>query len=576
MNRILATLMCCVLVMAFGVAAATAEKRVALVIGNSNYQNAPPLKNPLNDAEAVAKLLSRLGFDVVKGIDLTDRDFARTISTFAKRLDKGADAALFFYAGHGLQVKGKNYLVPVDAELASEASLDFETVRLQTILSLMERTRRTNLVFLDACRNNPMARNLARNMGTRSAAIGRGLARVETGVGTLIAYSTQPGNVALDGEGFHSPFAKALLKHTEQPGLEIEGLMRKVRQDVITETNGAQVPWNHSSLTRTFVFRPKAKTAAVSSPKPVPVTPALPTTPQFDTRALDLAFWTSIQNSSNIALFKEYLRQYPEGQFKVIANARIKTLTAQKAAKGAASTPEPARAAEPEKAPEPVKTARLQDEPAEPEAKTPDKRQLTLTLQRELKRVGCDPGVADGIWGRKGRLALSNFARYAKLNVPGSDPSEEIIDMVRSKKSRICPIVCRAGQELKNGRCVATQLAKAGTATPERSGSYDGTYQIRAKRTIVKNKIACLSSYKMTLVVRNGRATHKIPWGHTLSARARASRLYISSIREASGGGWSGALGLATRTGAKTSGYLKWTGDSSRKCEYRMIVVRTK
>ena len=572
-KKILATLMCCVLVMALGIATALAEKRVALVIGNSNYQNAPPLKNPLNDAEAVAKLLTRLGFDVVKGIDLTDRDFARTISTFAKRLDQGADAALFFYAGHGLQVKGKNYLVPVDAELASEASLDFETVRLQTILSLMERTRRTNLVFLDACRNNPMARNLARNMGTRSAAIGRGLARVETGVGTLIAYSTQPGNVALDGEGFHSPFAKALLKHSEKPGLEIEGLMRQVRQDVITETNGAQVPWNHSSLTRTFVFRPKAKTAAVSPPKPAP---ALPVTPQFDTRALDLAFWTSIQNSNNIALFEEYLRQYPEGQFKVIANARIKTLSAHKAATAPASTPDPARTAEPEKAPEPVKTARLQDEPAEPELKSPDKRQLTLTLQRELKRVGCDPGVADGVWGRKGRRALSNFARYAKLNVPGSDPSEEIIGMVRSKKSRTCPIVCRTGQELKNGRCVATQLAKVETAKPEPSGSYDGTYQIRAKRTAVQNKIACLSSYKMTLVVKNGRASHKIPWGHTLNARARSNRLYISSIREASGGGWSGALGLATRTGAKTSGFLKWTGDSSRRCEYRMIVVRTK
>ncbi len=558
---------------------AVAAKRVALIVGNSSYQHAAALKNPVNDAEAVAETLARLDFEIVKGIDLSHRDFAKTISKFAQKLSKGVDVALFFYGGHGLQLNGQNYLVPVDAELSSETSLEFEAVRLQTILTLMERSQSTNLVFLDACRDNPLARNLARTMGTRSVSLGRGLARVETGVGTLIAYSTQPGNVALDGDGVHSPFAKAFLKHAEAPGVEIEGLMRKVRQDVISDTNGAQVPWNHSSLTRKFVFNPAKKVAKVEPKKPAP-TPTQsatsggknPVTLQFDSRALDLAFWTAIQNSKNISLFEEYLRRYPEGQFAFVAKVRIDELKAEKKETKAPATPPVPAAPVKQKEPEPPQKIAKVDEltrtaPAVPAKPPVDRRTLTISLQRELNRVGCNAGVVDGVWGRTGKKALANFAKYAKVQLPGTDPSEDVISAVRTKKGKVCPLSCGAGQELKDNICVAK------ADSPGTLGSFDGTYLIQATRTKKKNKFACLKTYSMTLVVKGGRAAHKLPFGHLLVARAKGNRLFFSSKREATGGGWSGALTLSNNRGGRTSGYLKWGGDG-KICNFRVAVTR--
>ena len=256
---------------------ALAAKRVALVIGNAAYEQIPALRNPKNDAEAVAATLGRLGFEVVKGIDLNHETFAQTVRDFSRDLS-GADAAVLFYAGHGLRVNDRNYLAPIDAKLESEADLDFEMVQLETILTQMEREPRINIVLLDACRDNPLARNLARSMGTRSAAIGRGLARVETGIGTLIAFAAQPDNVALDGEGEHSPFTAALLQHMETPGLDIAVLMREVRQEVIAATSGKQVPWDHSSLTTNFEFNPAgaAATAGTASPVQTPTPPVAP------------------------------------------------------------------------------------------------------------------------------------------------------------------------------------------------------------------------------------------------------------------------------------------------------------
>src|SRR5262249_10208564 len=159
-----------------------------------------------------------------------------------------ADVALVFYAGHGLQVNGRNYLVPVDGKLDKESDLLFQAVPLDVIQGLMEQSQRTNIMILDACRDNPLARNLARSMGTRSAGIGRGLGQTQAGIGTLIVYATQPGNVALDGEGKDSPFTTALLAHLETPGLEVRQVFTRVRQSVIQSTKGKQVPWDSSSL----------------------------------------------------------------------------------------------------------------------------------------------------------------------------------------------------------------------------------------------------------------------------------------------------------------------------------------
>lgn len=251
----------CYLFLAFP---AAAEKRVALVVGNSAYVNANPLPNPVHDAGEMAKALTEAGFEVIVGQDLDKSGFDGKIRDFARALD-GADVALFFYAGHGLQVGGRNFLVPIDASMQKERDLDFEGISVDFVLKQMEidRENKTNVVFLDACRDNPLARNLARSMGTRSVSIGKGLAQVETGVGTFIAYSTQPGNVALDGDGANSPFTTALAKGVRVPGRNLTAVMVDVRRDVLAVTQGKQVPWDHSSLTGDFFFQLAAAPGAI-------------------------------------------------------------------------------------------------------------------------------------------------------------------------------------------------------------------------------------------------------------------------------------------------------------------------
>jgi uncharacterized caspase-like protein len=239
---------------------AAAEKRVALVVGNSTYAQVGTLANPANDANDISSALKSAGFEVILGLNVDKREFDSKVRNFADILED-ADVAIFFYAGHGLQVAGRNYLIPVDARLQSERDLDFDSVNLDFILKQMElgRADKTNIVFLDACRDNPFTRNLARSMGTRSASIGKGLAQVDTGVGTFIAYSTQPGNVALDGTGRNSPFTAALAKHVLEPDHNLTSVMIQVRKDVLAATGGKQVPWDHSALTGEFYFQ---KTAA--------------------------------------------------------------------------------------------------------------------------------------------------------------------------------------------------------------------------------------------------------------------------------------------------------------------------
>lgn len=241
---------------------ALAEKRVALVIGNSKYTDATPLANPVNDANDIASALKTAGFDVILGLDVDKRAFDTKVRNFAE-LVEASDVAVFFYAGHGLQVSGRNYLIPIDARLANERDLDFDAVSLDLVLKQMERGRgeKTNIVFLDACRDNPFTRNLARSMGTRSSNLGKGLAQVDTGVGTFISYSTQPGNVALDGTGRNSPFTAALAKHVRESNRNLTSTMIEVRKDVLAATGGKQVPWDHSALTGDFYFQQAAAKA---------------------------------------------------------------------------------------------------------------------------------------------------------------------------------------------------------------------------------------------------------------------------------------------------------------------------
>ena len=240
-----------------GAGSALAENRVALVIGNANYAHTTPLANPRNDANDMTAALKSMSFDVVEAIDADKSKLDSALRSFANKLSD-ADVALFFYAGHGLQVGAQNYLVPIDAALQRERDLPFEAMNLDFVMRQMEidREGKTSIVMLDACRDNPLARNLARSMGTRSASIGRGLAAAATGLGTFIAYATQPGNVALDGKGRNSPFTSALMKHMKAKGQNLNAIMIAVRNDVVAATDGQQVPWDHSALNRDFYFVP--------------------------------------------------------------------------------------------------------------------------------------------------------------------------------------------------------------------------------------------------------------------------------------------------------------------------------
>jgi len=232
-------------------------KRVALVVGNSAYQHTVQLPNPRNDAEAIAARLTELGFAVTTSLDGAKADMEKAVRDFVRAMD-GSEVALFFYAGHGMQVRGVNYLIPIDAKLEDGTALDFETINLDTVLGFMNEEDRVSIVLLDACRDNPLSRTFARSLGaTRSAFIGRGLAAPQAGSGeTLIGFATAPGEVALDGEGSNSPFTTALLNNIGTQGLEIELMLKRVKQEVYDTTGRKQEPWHNSALRREFYFNP--------------------------------------------------------------------------------------------------------------------------------------------------------------------------------------------------------------------------------------------------------------------------------------------------------------------------------
>ncbi|MGH7388619.1 MAG: SUMF1/EgtB/PvdO family nonheme iron enzyme [Candidatus Rokuibacteriota bacterium] len=255
------------------------EKRHALVIGNARYQSAP-LRNPVNDARAMTAALRRAGFQVVAVEDAAQREMRRAILDFGHRLREGG-VGLFYFAGHGLQVNGRNYLVPIDAQIESEAEVEVEAVDVASVLARMETARnRLNIVVLDACRDNPFARSF------RSTS--KGLASIDAPSGTMIAYATAPGRVARDGTGSNGLYTGELVKTIAAPGVKIEDMFKKVRQVVSAQTRGEQVPWESSSLVGDFIFvlpgaAPPASPPPVTPPAAVP--PAIAARPP-DTREL--------------------------------------------------------------------------------------------------------------------------------------------------------------------------------------------------------------------------------------------------------------------------------------------------
>ncbi len=230
-------------------------RRVALIVGNSNYKSVYSLKNAVSDSTSISAVLSRLGFEVIEVSDVTKAEFSKALKKFSIAAHD-AEAAVFYYSGHGFQLGGSNFLVPVDAKLNSRKTILQETMRLNDVIEAVQDRNRQTLIFLDACRNNPLPKSV------RDKSMLDGLAQLEAGTGTFVAFATQPGNITRDGAGDHSPFAAALIEHMETPGISISDMMIRVRNSVEVATLQTQTPWDQSSLRNQFYFSPEEEVNA--------------------------------------------------------------------------------------------------------------------------------------------------------------------------------------------------------------------------------------------------------------------------------------------------------------------------
>jgi uncharacterized protein len=292
--------------------AAPGEKRVALVIGNSAYAHAPALPNPRNDAKALASALRRLGFsEVIERADLTHAQLIAELRAFGDAAT-GADWAVVFYAGHGVQVDGQNYLIPIDATLAHASDIEEEAIPLTRVSLRMRETKKLRLIILDACRDNPFAVHMEQSSRKRS--LGRGLARVEPESGELIAYATRDGQQADDGPEGHSPFTAGLLAHIERPGVEINLLFREIRDAVMTSTNNSQEPLVYGSLpAKLFYFK---------APPPAPEHPAVTLAPDAK-RSEAGELWLTLKDTTSEAQLQQFIKEYGDTAFARYAQARL-------------------------------------------------------------------------------------------------------------------------------------------------------------------------------------------------------------------------------------------------------------
>ena len=296
---------------------AVTEERIALVIGNATYRN-DPLDNPVNDARLIAKSLQQSGFAVTLRENLDRTALLNSLREFGQRLNENTIAVLY-YAGHGLQLRDHNYLMPVDADIRSEDEIPISGMDLSFILGRMSHARsRVNIVILDACRNNPFA--------GKTVPVAQGLAQMDAPVGTLLAFATAPGKLAADsGGGANSLYAEQLARHLLTPGLPVEHVFKRVREAVVRDTKAQQVPWESSSLQGEFAFVPGSVAPAQAA---------------ADVEAAgELAFWNSIQAAQRADEYRAYLRQYPRGRFVALAQTRIAAFSAPSPAPTVATAP---------------------------------------------------------------------------------------------------------------------------------------------------------------------------------------------------------------------------------------------
>lgn len=496
---------------------AWAGRRVALVIGNSAYQNAPSLPNPVNDGATIAATLRDAGFDVVDSRhDLAAVEMRRALRDFSD-LARDADIAVIYYAGHGLEVDGNNYLIPVDAKLERDADVYDEGLSLDRVLVAIDPAKQLRLVILDACRDNPFAKTMKRTMASRS--IERGLAKVEpTSPNTLIAYSAKAGSTALDGSSANSPFTIALSKHLTTPGLDVRRAFGFVRDDVLKSTGNRQEPFVYGSLGGDDV--PLVPAPAKAAPM------AAAPNPQNEARR-DYELALQIGNKDALNAF---LAQYPEGYYANLARIQLAKVEAEdariaatekaqraeqerahlaaqsapseqqlKAAEANAKAAEQTRiaaekakqvaldqaadaekkriAAESSATPAGNKTAAnnnvpANDAPTAPNVANPPvpeplkqtevatltpgpspQADISKSVQIELRRVGCLSGPADGEWNNATQRSLTLFNRNAGTKLDVKAASLDTLDAIKRKEGRVCPLVCEHGFKASGDHC---------------------------------------------------------------------------------------------------------------------------
>ena len=494
---------------------AQAERRVALVIGNSAYKSVPRLVNPVNDAALVGSMFKKAGFDSVDiKLDVSAADMRRSLREFANRT-RDAEVAVVYYAGHGIELDGNNYLIPTDATLETDGDVLDETVALDRALFAVEPAKQLRLVILDACRDNPFAKTMKRTVAAR--AIGRGLAKIEpTSPNTMIAFAAKAGSTASDGDARNSPFATALVERLPTPGLDLRKAFGFVRDDVLKNTGYKQEPYVYGSL----------------GGDDVPLVPAKPVAAGPQASPLD-----AVRRDYELALqigtrdvWTAFLAQYPDGFYASLAKGQLSRIAAeemraaaadkarqaeedkarlaadrakkadQEKATAAAKAAEDARlAAEKAKQIEEAKAAAAEQRRKEAEAAVaraladkqaadkiandkaaaaaekkaqvdseqkvaavaPTSSQPSLSpqetaklVQSELRRVGCLTTAADGDWNASSQRSLTLFNKYAGTRFDAKLVGFDALDAIKAKPGRVCPLVCDHGFRADGDACV--------------------------------------------------------------------------------------------------------------------------
>ena len=541
------------------------SRRVALVIGNSAYQHAPALKNPKNDAAAIATALKELGFDVVLALDKKYADMSKVLSAFYQKV-QSAETALLYYSGHGLQIKGQNYLIPVDAAIESEIDVQFQTVRLDRILNIMQSGPQTSLIFLDACRDNPLARSLARSLKTRSSLIGRGLAQLSARAGMLVAYSTAPGNVAADGQGKLSPFTSAVLKHIKTPRLDVTALLRRVRVDVMKETQNEQVPWTNSSLTNDFVFNDRTDGKRTDGKREGRDSKSSSGNSSSSPLSGEQYAWNATSQIGTCGAYRHFANSYKTSFYAGLAKDWISHHCQQPMGEG--NGPKEDRG--------PVRARDAS--PTTP----PDSKRLARQLQRELKRLGCLEGTADGIWGAGSRRAATRYNHYASLKIPVEAPTADALERLQNQDRKLCPQAPSFARQL-TGRwnCTArTKVFLAQSAFLMRKGKQvqtencQGTLQISPSGKNYHSRFD--QKCRTTNLLTFGTPPEKASWIKAklwFKEGKLLSKAYQMSLPKKMISGWNPTIEYRftdNTLNAAASGIVKWQGI---KYQYKMQLI---